>query len=351
MSRSLKRLASTLYAGCRPLAESNTSFPYIDDRFRFFAYGRHALYEALRMANVGEGDVVLLPEYICRETLAAAHALGTGIAYYPVDRALRMAVRPDALPAARAIVAVNYFGFPQDLEPFEAYCGKNGAVLIEDNAHGFLSRDYQGRYLGTRGDLGVFSFRKSLPIVNGSGLALNRPERVSSPQAQLPFRDDPEPKLFRVKKVLRRLADWHLTWLLYRLIELERSRRVVRSEGAVSEEDPEWHMPEDPAPAGQLPGLLNRVDTACEDSRRRALFNGLSPLIRELGGEPLFSSLPEHVVPYGLPFYASPDCFARIQSALKRNYLDAFPWPELPSDIRNHARKFYRSIYLVNFIW
>ena len=155
-----------------------------DAPVRYFAYGRHALAAALQAAGTGAGDRVLLPAFICREVLSAVHAVGARPAYYAVDRALGLAEAAAALPPARAIVAVDYFGFAQDLTPFAAYCARSGAVLIEDNAHGLFSRDDAGRMLGTRGDLGLFSIRKTLAAPDGAALVFNK---AGHAPPQLPF--------------------------------------------------------------------------------------------------------------------------------------------------------------------
>src|SRR5581483_6103533 len=126
--------------------------------------------EALRAARIKGGDAVLLPEFICRDVLASLHAVGADAVWYPVSSDLLPASSPATWPQARALLAVNYFGFPQDFEPFRAYAARTGAVLIEDNAHGFLSRDQTGRWLGTRGCAGLFSIRKSLPVPDGAAL-------------------------------------------------------------------------------------------------------------------------------------------------------------------------------------
>ena len=144
------------------------------DRVYYYSFGRHALHQALRSGGVVSGDVVLMPELICRDLLSAVNALGATVKYYSVGRDLQFNDDLKTLPHAKAIVAVNYFGFPQDLGPFRQYCEKNESLLIEDNAHGFLSHDENFNLLGTRGDVGVFSLRKTLPLYNGAALVVNK---------------------------------------------------------------------------------------------------------------------------------------------------------------------------------
>lgn len=354
MSSSLKKLASPLYGGCRPLNQpSELPLPLQGKDFRYFSYGRYALLEALTISGVGKGDVVLLPEYICRENLSAINALGARAEYYPVGKDLGLSGRPENLPKARTVLAVNYFGFPQDLSKFGAYCSQTGAILIEDNAHGFLSRDKDGAYLGTRGDIGIFSFRKSIPLVNGSGMVVNNPKRTQPLSSQLPFVSHAEPRTFQIKKFLRRLPGWNMTGLLYALIGLDRTARKFRtgSDFVKSSADAELVLPGHPEPDSNLLHVLKSLDVECEISRRRSLYSEIETLIGNNGGIPVFPHLPETVVPYGFPFRSPTERIEGIKKALKKCYLDCNLWPELPSEIEHKAAEHYKSVWLVNFIW
>lgn len=354
MSYEFKKLAGTLYGGCRPMNKPSDLPPPLQGRnSRFFAYGRHALLEAFVLAGVGKGDVVLLPEYICRETLSAVNSLGARAEYYPVGLDFGLSISPDSLPKSRVILAINYFGFPQDLTQFAAYCSKVGATLIEDNAHGFLSRDKDGVYLGTRGDVGVFSLRKSIPLVNGSAIVVNHPGRISPLPQQLPFMNYAESRIFRIKKFLRLLPGWNMTGLLYALIRLDREIRRFRtgSDYVKSGGESELDLPGDSEPGSNLLQSLKLLDVDCEISRRRRLYLGLQKLVGDYGGVSVFSQLPEHVVPYGFPFRAPPDRIEEIRTELKKHFIDCYLWPELPSEIEQKAVEHYKSVWLINFIW
>jgi hypothetical protein len=354
MSDALKNLSALMYGGCRPLRQpSELPHPLKGRDFRFFAYGRHALVEAFVLAGVGKGDVVLLPEYICGETLSAVNACGARVEYYPVGLGMGLAVSPAALPQARAVLAVNYFGFPQDLSQFEAYCSKTGATLVEDNAHGFLSQDEDGKYLGTRGDVGIFSFRKSMSLVNGSGVVVNHPGKVLPLKAQLPFVHYARSRIFRIKRFLRHLPRWNMTGLLYALISLDRSLRKFRtgSDYVKSGVEEEFVLPGNPEPDASLLQALKTLDVDCEISRRRNLYMGLQKLVGDYGGIPVFSLLPVHVVPYGFPFRAPPERIEAIRHALKKYCLDSYLWPELPLVIQQKSVERYQNVWLINFIW
>lgn len=350
----VKKLAGLIYGGCRALSQSGElPHPLRGRDFRFFAYGRHALFEALVLAGVGKGDVVLLPEYICGETLSAVNACGARVEYYPLGPDMELAVPSDALPKARAVLAINYFGFPQPLAPFEAYCGESGAVLIEDNAHGFLSQDEDGEYLGTRGDVGIFSFRKSLPLVNGSSVVVNRPGKVLPLRVQLPFVQYARSKIFRIKGFLRQLPRWNMTGLLYALISLDRGIRKFRtgSDYVRLGVEEELILPGSPEPDAGLLQALRSLDVDCEISRRRRLYHGLQEFVGNHGGIPVFPRLPDHVVPYGFAFRAPPERIDAIRQALRGQHLDCYLWPELPLAIQEKSVERYQNVWLINFIW
>lgn len=350
----LKELAGILYGGCRPLNQLGVVPPPLQGRdFRFFAYGRHALLEALTAAGVGKGDVVLLPEYICRENLSSVNTLGARAEYYPVNEELEISATLDTLPQAKAVLAINYFGFPQNLSRFEAYCNKTGAILIEDNAHGFLSCDKDGTYLGTRGDIGVFSFRKSIPLVNGSGVVVNHREKVPLLSPQLPFVHYVEPRMFQIKKYLRRLPEWNMAGLLYALIGVDKAIKKFRtgSDYVKSADDAERMLPGSPEPDANLLNALKFLDVNCEISRRRLLYSETEKLVKNNGGISVFPHFPETVVPYCFPFRSSPEAIGEIKKALKKYHLDCYLWPELPSEIEQKAAEHYKSVWMVNFIW
>ncbi len=71
-------------------------------------------------------------------------------------------------PRTRAIVPVHLGGNPCDLDPLLDLAAKHGLVVIEDcsQAYGAL---YQGRRVGTLGDLGCFSMQQSKHFTTGQG--------------------------------------------------------------------------------------------------------------------------------------------------------------------------------------
>lgn len=320
---------------------------------RYFSYGRHALYEALRVIGCAKGDSVLLPAFICRDLLSAVNTAGASPVYYDVDRQLQLVESPDALPLAKAILAVNYFGFPQRLGPFQRYAARTGAVIIEDNAHGFLSRDEEGQALGTRGDIGIFSLRKTLMLPNGAAMVVNTLDKGYTIKPQIEIKQAGISISFATKRFLKK-SPWLINLRMIRyLTSIIRTARRITSGNRIapSAPDAEFRLPKNAAPCIELQYFLGHLNAEQEISRRRELYRLLDSVMRQNGFEPVFASLPEHVVPYAYPFYASDNQIGRAKGVLKKLDLEWFSWPELPEDVIPTAPDWFKNIRIIGFSW
>jgi len=307
---------------------------------RYFGLGRVALTQALALLGIRKGERVLLPELICREVVSGVEVAGGQPMFYPIGESLRMCGDPLQLPRARAIVAVNYFGFPQELEPFRSYCAATGAALIEDNAHGLFGRDEGGKWLGVRGDVGVFSLRKTLPLPNGGALALPSSSLIPLP-TQIQFVPEEGRYRYRIKQGLRRTVPW----LGHRPLKvLTGCLRRIRPANNGRE-------PESPHPCSLLAGPLSIADPQQEVGRRRALYQFCHPIVTSRGGRPVFYDLPKNTSPYVYPFYAEGVQLKDIQRALDRAGLDFFLWPNLPKEIQDRPSVLAQRPWCVRFLW
>jgi perosamine synthetase len=68
----------------------------------------------------------------------------------------------------RAILPVDVFGQPADLDPILATARRYGLKVIEDSCEA-LGAEYKGRKAGTLGDYGVFAFYPNKQITTGEG--------------------------------------------------------------------------------------------------------------------------------------------------------------------------------------
>jgi perosamine synthetase len=82
-------------------------------------------------------------------------------------------IDPAALEAAitertKAVVAVDMFGYPCELDEIRAICDRHGLALIEDAAEA-LGAEYRGAPIGSHGPSGVFGFYPNKQLATGEG--------------------------------------------------------------------------------------------------------------------------------------------------------------------------------------
>ena len=68
----------------------------------------------------------------------------------------------------RAILPVDVFGQPADMDPINVVAKEHGLTVIEDSCEA-LGAEYKGRQAGTLGDYGVFAFYPNKQITVGEG--------------------------------------------------------------------------------------------------------------------------------------------------------------------------------------
>jgi dTDP-4-amino-4,6-dideoxygalactose transaminase len=137
------------------------------------ANGTAALHLALVAVGCGPGDEVVVPSL---NFVAAANAIihaGARPVFWDVHGVDDLNADPDDLaaamtPATRAIVALHYAGHPCNLEAIQAVARERGVAIVEDAAHA-PGATYRGRWCGTIGDVGCYSFfsNKNMPVGEG----------------------------------------------------------------------------------------------------------------------------------------------------------------------------------------
>jgi hypothetical protein len=319
---------------------------------RYYSLARYALIEALRLSGVGFGSQVLLPSYICRDLLASLHALGASVCWYEVASDLSPAHDSDTWPIADAVLAVDYFGFPQNLNPFKDYAARTGAVLIEDNSHGYLSRDEVGQWLGCRADMGIFSLRKTLRIPDGAALWVSSEVSIDHLPPQLAFDGIGINKAQLIKTRLRRIP--LVGELTYKLsTSLARLLRAWRTGSEIPETDltAESELRGVKNPWIGLLTSLNKIDELKEIERRRSQYMHCATFGKQVGALPVFTDLPPNCAPYAYVFRGGGATQKEMRSYASKHGFDFMTWPELPGDVIKNAPDHYCNIFLVNFLW
>ena len=125
------------------------------------ASGTDALILALLAAGIGEGDEVITTPFSFIATAGTIAYVGAKPVFVDIDP-VTFNINPALVEAAitpctRAIMPVHLFGLPADLDPILAIAKARKLAVIEDAAQAIGSR-YGGRYIGTFGEYGCFSF-------------------------------------------------------------------------------------------------------------------------------------------------------------------------------------------------
>jgi perosamine synthetase len=134
--------------------------------------GTVALHLALEALGLEPGDEVILPTltYVASAN-AIVHAGATPVFADSLESTWQVdveQVRRKITSRTRAVMAVHLYGLPCDMDPLVALCDEYDLWLIEDCAEAFGSR-YQGRHVGSFGDIATFSFFGNKTITTGEG--------------------------------------------------------------------------------------------------------------------------------------------------------------------------------------
>jgi perosamine synthetase len=138
---------------------------------------RTAIHRAWTLLNLRIGDEILVPAYNCGSEVDALVQAGARVRLYRVSLTGEIDIEDlqgRITSASKAIYAIHYFGFPQELSPLADICHTKGLYLIEDCALSSLT-NINGRRIGCTGDVAIYNFPKFLPVPDGGALVVNNP--------------------------------------------------------------------------------------------------------------------------------------------------------------------------------
>ncbi|MEJ7610568.1 MAG: DegT/DnrJ/EryC1/StrS family aminotransferase [Ferruginibacter sp.] len=136
--------------------------------------GTAALNLALAALGVGAGDEVIMPAFTFVASFESILTAGATPILADIDDTLTLspaAVEKLITPKTKVVMPVHMCGSMADLDALQAICKKHNLFLLEDAAQAF-GASYKGRFLGTIGDAGCFSFDYVKTITCGEGGAM-----------------------------------------------------------------------------------------------------------------------------------------------------------------------------------
>jgi perosamine synthetase len=134
--------------------------------------GTAGLHLLCRIAGLGPGDEVITSPLSFVASANCFVVEGATPVFADVDP-VTLNLEPAAVEAAitertRAIVAVDMFGLPCDLDPLRALAERHDLVLIEDACES-LGAEYKGAPLGSHGPSATFAFYPNKQMATGEG--------------------------------------------------------------------------------------------------------------------------------------------------------------------------------------
>jgi perosamine synthetase len=134
--------------------------------------GTAGLHLLCRIAGLGPGDEAITSPF---SFVASANCFvieGATPVFADVDRrTLNLdpaAVEAAITPRTKAVVAVDIFGRPCELDELRALCDRHGLTLIDDACEA-LGAEYKGASLGAQGASAVFGFYPNKQVATGEG--------------------------------------------------------------------------------------------------------------------------------------------------------------------------------------
>ncbi len=165
------------------------------------ANGTDGLTIALRALGVGPGDEVVTVPFTFYASVEAIAQAGARPVFADI-RPDTLNMDPDKLDAAitartKAIMPVDLFGLPADVDAVKAVAATRGIPVVEDACQAW-GATYKGRHAGSLGDLAVFSFfpTKNLGGFGDGGLVTGHDGDLLQTVRELRFHGSKDKKAF-----------------------------------------------------------------------------------------------------------------------------------------------------------
>ena len=132
--------------------------------------------------NFRQNDEIITVANSFIATCGAISYAGCKPVLIDVDESLNMDVNlleKKITKKTKAIMPVHLSGIPSQIDQIKKICKKYNLIFIEDAAHAFGGK-YKKQYLGTLGDIGIFSLhpRKNLHVFGDGGIIVTKNKKL-----------------------------------------------------------------------------------------------------------------------------------------------------------------------------
>ena len=272
-----------------------------------------ALEMAAMLCGIEPGDEVIVPSYTFVTTAGAFVLRGARPVFVDIredtlniDETL---VERAVTPRTRAVVPVHYAGVAAEMDALTAIARAHGLRVVEDAAQA-VATTYRGRWLGTLGDVGCFSFHETKNFICGEGgaVVINDPALVERAEI-LREKGTDRSKFFRGEKDKYTWVDIGSSYLpselqaAFLFAQLEQSERITARRMAIYDAYREVLQPLEDAGRLRLP----RVPAHCAHNAHlfHLLLNtpaerdAMLAFLKARGVGAVFHYVPLHTSPMG----------------------------------------------------
>jgi 8-amino-3,8-dideoxy-alpha-D-manno-octulosonate transaminase len=133
--------------------------------------GTAALTTALTVLGIGVGDEVIMPSFTFVASFEAVLSVGAVPVLVDVDETLTVipsAVEKAITSKTKCVMPVHMCGSMAEIDALQKICTAHQLILLEDACQS-IGAKYKGKYVGTIGDAGTFSFDFVKTITCGEG--------------------------------------------------------------------------------------------------------------------------------------------------------------------------------------
>ena len=313
-------------------------------KISFYPLGRDALLSGLIALGIQKGDSIIVPAYMCKSTIQPLQDYGFDIVFVDISKDLELPV--DVIKKIfvkekpiKALLIVHYFGLMKNIDEVIKICQKHGVKTVEDASHSFMSQFLHGKD-SVKGDVEIFSMRKSLPVVDGGALRINNGEYslIKTCNSQcVSITGDIRYLILRLfEKLVTRLG----VNIYGQLINSIKTK--LRSKN--NNENPDFNV-ESCQASWQLKKYLGN-ERYLQDAQQVIInnFNQLSQALKSLGFRLLIESVEQGIVPQACVVC---DDKGGLVDYLRSKGVGAWSWPgkEMPKEVAQNYSRYPNAIF------
>jgi len=286
-----------------------------------------ALKYGIKALNIEQGSEVLIPDFICDSVLHPFNDLNIQPVFYTIKQDMTpdwIKLKKAVNKKTRTLLFTHYFRIPQQIEKFIDFSKQNNIRLIEDNAHSFPGK-YKGKTLGTFGDIGIISIRKTLPVYDGGWLYLKDDYKITIP-------DLPTQRI-NYKSIIKILCKLMIKKNQFLKSTLLKPEPYSNMDGFYAPKIPEYSMHKSSY------YYLKKINTDSIVKRRQAIYKIWKKWTHQNGLEPIFSQPLTEESPLVFPCYAADESIRNKWFDWGyQNNICVHSWPQLPKEVQDKSK-------------